>query len=55
MTDRVIVGSLGGAFGVHGEVRLKSFCTDPAAIADYTPLYTEDGRSFGQLVLTGQL
>lgn len=55
MTDRVIVGSLGGAFGVHGEVRLKSFCADPAAIADYTPLYTEDGRSFAQLVLTGQL
>ncbi|MEL6840825.1 MAG: ribosome maturation factor RimM [Pseudomonadota bacterium] len=55
MNDRVIVGSLGGAFGVHGEVRLKSFCADPAAIADYTPLYTEDGRAFAQVVLTGQL
>ncbi|MFQ1699618.1 ribosome maturation factor RimM [Loktanella agnita] len=55
MTDRVIVGALGGAFGVQGELRLKSFCADPAAIADYTPLYTEDGRSFAQLVLTGQL
>lgn len=55
MTDRVIVGSLGGAFGVHGEVRLKSFCADPAAIADYTPLYTEDGRTFAQVVLSGQL
>ena len=55
MTDRVIVGTLGGSFGVKGEVRLKSFCADPAAIADYTPLYTEDGRKFGQIVLTGQL
>jgi 16S rRNA processing protein RimM len=41
------VGALAGAFGVQGEVRLKSFCADPAAIADYAPLLTEDGRSFG--------
>jgi len=51
----VIVGALGGAFGVHGEVRLKSFCAEPAAIADYLPLTTEDGRRFDQLVITGQL
>jgi 16S rRNA processing protein RimM len=55
MTDRVIVGTIGGAFGVQGELRLKSYCADPQAIADYTPLYTEDGRVFAQLVLTGQL
>ena len=55
MTDRVIVGAIGGSFGVQGEVRLKSFCADPQAIADYTPLYTEDGRTFSQVVLTGQL
>lgn len=55
MTDRVIVGAIGGSFGVHGEVRLKSFCADPQAIADYTPLFTEDGRAFAQVVLTGQL
>ena len=53
--DRVIVGALSGAFGVHGEVRLKSFCADPAAIADYVPLYSEDGRVFEQVVITGQL
>ena len=53
--DRVIVGALGAAFGVQGEVRLKSFCADPAAIADYTPLYTEDGRTFDQVIITGQL
>lgn len=42
----VLVGALAGAFGVRGEVRLKSFCAEPAAIAEYAPLVTEDGRSF---------
>jgi 16S rRNA processing protein RimM len=44
--DLVCLGALAGAFGVKGEVRLKSFCAEPAAIADYAPLLTEDGRSF---------
>lgn len=44
--DRVVVGSIAGAFGVQGEVRLKSFCADPEAIAGYGPLFAEDGRSF---------
>lgn len=43
MTDRICVGAIAGAFGVTGEVRLKSFCADPEAIADYGPLYTQDG------------
>ena len=54
MADRVIVGTFAGAFGVHGETRLKSFCAEPADIAIYTPLYTEDGRAFPVIVLTGQ-
>ena len=53
-TDRVVVGAFAGAFGVNGEVRLKSYCADPGAIADYTPLFTEEGRSFATVVLTGQ-
>lgn len=45
--DRVCIGAIAGAFGVRGEVRLKSFCSDPEAIASYGPLTTEDGgRSF---------
>ncbi|MFN4130943.1 MAG: ribosome maturation factor RimM [Paracoccaceae bacterium] len=45
--ERICVGSIAGAFGVQGEVRLKSFCADPEAIAGYGPLYTADGsRSF---------
>lgn len=55
MNDQVIVGAIGGSFGVHGEVRIKSFCADPAAIADYAPLYTENGRVFEMVVLTGQI
>ena len=46
-TERICVGAFAGSFGVAGEVRLKSFCAEPEAIADYGPLYTEDGsRSF---------
>ncbi|HCQ64632.1 MAG TPA: ribosome maturation factor RimM [Rhodobacteraceae bacterium] len=44
---RICVGAIAGAFGVKGEVRLKSFTADPEAIASYGPLVTEDGaRSF---------
>ncbi|OYX43033.1 MAG: 16S rRNA processing protein RimM [Rhodobacterales bacterium 32-67-9] len=46
-TDRICVGAISGAFGIKGEVRLKSFCAEPDAIADYAPLWSEDGsRSF---------
>ncbi|MCG7494511.1 ribosome maturation factor RimM [Thalassobius sp. Cn5-15] len=41
--DMICVGSIAGAFGVRGEVRLKSYTADPAAIEDYNPLTTEDG------------
>lgn len=47
MTDKICVGAIGGAFGVRGEVRLKSFCARAEDIATYGPLATEDGkRSF---------
>lgn len=46
-SDRICVGSIAGAFGVQGEVRLKSFCAEPTDIAAYGPLETKDGnRSF---------
>lgn len=50
---RVCLGAIAGAFGVRGEVRLKSFCADPAAIASYGPLETEDGRRRLAVTLTG--
>jgi 16S rRNA processing protein RimM len=43
---RVCLGQIGGAHGVRGEVRLHSFTSDPAAIVNYGPLATEDGRVF---------
>ena len=42
--DRVCLGQIGAAHGVRGEVRLRSFTAKPAAIAEYGPLETEDGR-----------
>ena len=51
-TDHVCVGAIAGAFGVKGEVRLKSFCSDPEAIAAYGPLATEDGKRRFKVTLT---
>jgi len=50
--NRVCVGAIAGAFGVAGEVRLKSFCADPAAIGSYGPLFTEDGSRSYKVRLT---
>ncbi len=40
---KVCVARIGAAHGVRGEVRLQSFTEDPAAIANYGPLESEDG------------
>lgn len=52
MKDRVCVGAIAGAFGVQGEVRLKSFCAEPEDIASYGPLQSEDGARQFSLRLT---
>ncbi|MEM8843204.1 MAG: ribosome maturation factor RimM [Pseudomonadota bacterium] len=39
----VCVGAIAGDFGVGGVARIKSFCAEPGAIADYGPLFTEAG------------
>jgi len=44
--ERVCLGQIGAAHGLRGEVRLHSFTADPAAIASYGPLESEDGRIF---------
>ena len=41
---RVLVGVLGAAQGVRGEVRVKSYTAVATSIADYGPLWSEDGR-----------
>lgn len=52
--DRIVVGTFAGSFGVHGDVRLKSFCADPEALADYTPLMRADGKEITTIVIKGQ-
>ncbi|AJE45457.1 ribosome maturation factor RimM [Celeribacter indicus] len=49
---KIIVGAIAGAFGVHGEVRIKSFCAEPEAIGEYSPLTSEDGKTEYVLTLT---
>jgi 16S rRNA processing protein RimM len=44
--DLILLGEFGRAHGLRGEVRLKSFAAEPAAIASYGPLFAQDGRRF---------
>lgn len=43
MADRICVAQIGAAHGIRGEVRLRSFTEDPAAVAAYGVLESEDG------------
>lgn len=43
---RVTLATIGAAQGIRGEVRVRSFTTDPAALAAYGTLLAEDGRAF---------
>lgn len=53
MSDTVCLGAIAGAFGVKGEVRLKSFTAMPEDIAAYGPLASEDGARSFEVTLTG--
>jgi 16S rRNA processing protein RimM len=56
MSNKMIfVGAIAGAFGVKGEVRLKSFTSEPESIAEYGPVFTDDGMRSFNVLLTGQL
>jgi 16S rRNA processing protein RimM len=45
VAERICVAHIGGAHGTRGEVRLKSFTSDPMAVMDYGALETEDGTA----------
>ena len=45
MPDRICVAQIGGAHGIRGEFKLKSFTADPTAVGGYGPLETEDGTA----------
>ena len=55
MADKVCVGAIAGAFGVKGEVRLKSFCAQPEDVETYAPLVSEDGKLTTSVQLTGSI
>lgn len=53
--DRLVcVGVVGGARGLGGEVRIKSFTADPADIAAYGPLVDETRRRSLRIRVTGR-
>ncbi|MCA0368263.1 MAG: ribosome maturation factor RimM [Proteobacteria bacterium] len=39
----ILVGQVGGGFGVRGEVRVTAFTADPLALTEYGPLLRADG------------
>ncbi len=53
MVERILVGAIAGAHGVRGQVRIKSFTADPAAVAAYGPLTDESGQRRFELKITG--
>lgn len=42
----ILMGVIGAAHGIKGEVRVKSFAADPVGLGDYGPLRTKDDRIF---------
>lgn len=50
--ERICVGAIAGAYGVRGELRVKSYCAQPDDIETYAPLTNEDGsRAFALAIL----
>ena len=49
--SRICVGAIGGAYGVRGEVRVKSFCAVAEDIETYSPLTSDDGKQTFHLAL----
>lgn len=48
--ERILVGQFGAAHGVKGELRLKSYTQDPAAIGRYGQLYDASGARQFEIV-----
>ena len=44
--DKVLVGVIVGAHGIKGEVKLKSFTSEPLSIGRYGPLQSASGQQF---------
>lgn len=50
----VLMGTIGAAQGLRGEVRVKSYTAEPAEIGDYGHLHAADGRVFEVLEVREQ-
>jgi 16S rRNA processing protein RimM len=46
LENPVLMATIGGAQGLRGEVRVKSYADDVMALGDYGTLYGADGRAF---------
>lgn len=53
LENPVRLGIVVGVRGIKGEVRIKSFTDDPAAIGAYSPLYDKTGERRFDLKVTG--
>ena len=51
LENPVLMGTIGGAQGIRGEVRVKPYTADPTALGDYGHLHSLDGRVFEILEL----
>ncbi|MEP2981481.1 MAG: ribosome maturation factor RimM [Lentilitoribacter sp.] len=46
LENPIILGTIGKAQGLRGEVRVKSHTEDPLSLGDYGVLFTKDGKRF---------
>ena len=46
LENPIILGTIGKAQGLRGEVHVKSHTDDPVALGDYGVLFTKDGKRF---------
>jgi 16S rRNA processing protein RimM len=46
LENPLLMGVIGAAQGLRGEVRVKSFTEEPVAIGEYGTLYGEDGKPY---------
>jgi 16S rRNA processing protein RimM len=51
LQNPILMATVGAAQGLRGEVRVRSYTSDPTALGDYGKLHTEDGQAFEILEL----
>jgi 16S rRNA processing protein RimM len=51
LENPVLMGIIGAAQGLRGEVRVKPYTEEPLALSEYGTLYDADGRAFEILVI----